>query len=394
MSSEPPQRARPSRRPSTPALAALGLLIGLVLSAVSLFLVNGGGELRYSGVPRVELPLPPAPPPGGGAPTLPTERAVTLTEESVPPPPAIPAIERRVESAAAAQPPASSAPAMHGPPVEPDPVLTEPGPYGPLPRVGPDERTPLQVYGRDGPQATDRRPKVALLITGLGLWSAATEAALSLPSEVSLAFSPYSPDLPTWLRRARGAGHEALLVLPMEPADYPENDPGPHTLRAGAEVGHNLDRLAWVLARGSGYVGVVGGGERFGAAEAAHRPVLADLSRRGLALVELGGDQFAATAEAVGLPYVSAPQPVDADPSALAIDFVLAGLEGQALETGAAVGVAEPYPVTLERLRRWAETLESKGIVLAPVSAVLSGAGKLNSAERRGDVEPAQTPRG
>ena len=50
--------------------------------------------------------------------------------------------------------------------------------------------------------------------------------------------------------------------------------------------------------------------------------------------------------------------------------------------------------MTLERLRRWAETLESKGIALAPVSALLSGAGKLNSAERRGGVEAAQIPRG
>ena len=30
--------------------------------------------------------------------------------------------------------------------------------------------------------------------------------------------------------RAREAGHEVLLEVPMEPFDYPDNDPGPQTL--------------------------------------------------------------------------------------------------------------------------------------------------------------------
>jgi polysaccharide deacetylase 2 family uncharacterized protein YibQ len=32
--------------------------------------------------------------------------------------------------------------------------------------------------------------------------------------------------------------------------------------------------------------------------------------------------------------------------------------------------MAQPYPVTLERLREWLATLETKGLVLAPVTAV------------------------
>ncbi|HET6519758.1 MAG TPA: divergent polysaccharide deacetylase family protein, partial [Geminicoccaceae bacterium] len=214
MPSEPRPQRRPRssrRRPSTPALAGLGLLIGLGLSAVSLLLVDsGGGELRYSGVPRVELPLPPASP--GAAPARPSaEAAVTLAgAEPVP-------VER--VGAPAAQPPPAG---VRGPPVEPDPHLSEPGPYGPLPRVGPDARAPHRVYARGSdPAAGDGRPRVALLVTGLGLWSAATEVALNLPPAVSLAFSPYTPDLPGLLKRARGAGHEVLLVLPMEPTGYP-----------------------------------------------------------------------------------------------------------------------------------------------------------------------------
>jgi polysaccharide deacetylase 2 family uncharacterized protein YibQ len=32
----------------------------------------------------------------------------------------------------------------------------------------------------------------------------------------------------------RAAGHEVLLEAPMEPNDYPQNDPGPFTLLASA----------------------------------------------------------------------------------------------------------------------------------------------------------------
>jgi hypothetical protein len=51
------------------------------------------------------------------------------------------------------------------------------------------------------------------------------------------------------------------------------------------------------------------------------------------------------------------------------IDYALAGVEAEALASGSALAVAQGYPVSLERLRLWATTLDHKGLVLAPVSA-------------------------
>ena len=62
---------------------------------------------------------------------------------------------------------------------------------------------------------------------------------------------------------------------------------------------------------------------------------------------------------------------IDDDPSILAIDDALAGLEAEALASGSALGAAQGYPVSLERLRLWATTLDDKGLVLAPVSALV-----------------------
>ena len=34
------------------------------------------------------------------------------------------------------------------------------------------------------------------------------------------------------------------------------------------------------------------------------------------------------------------------------------------------MAMAQPYPVTIERLQAWIGTLETKGLVLAPITAV------------------------
>ena len=48
-----------------------------------------------------------------------------------------------------------------------------------------------------------------------------------------------------------------LLQVPMEPFDYPDNDPGPQTLLTSLDAGQNIDRLHWLMSRFQGYVGIV-----------------------------------------------------------------------------------------------------------------------------------------
>jgi polysaccharide deacetylase 2 family uncharacterized protein YibQ len=365
--------------------------------------LGGEGAVRYSGVARVELPLPAAETQGPTAPTppLPTEEmrapsAPTLplpaAERQVPtaPTPPLPAAETQVATAPALPLPATemqvpSAPTLpqdghaSSPGTAPateesaaaalDPSLIEDGPFGPLPRIGPDGRRPLFAYA-SAFNFEDSRPKVAVMILGLGLQAELFDAALALPGPIGLQLSPYAPDLPALVARARRASHEVLLGLPMEPADYPASDPGPHTLLADNAREDNLKRLDWVLSRASGYAALVGGGGRFAGSDQVSG-VLNVLAKRGLALIEVGADQLEGAAAAAGLPYASAPHAIDQDPSAQAIDHALAGLEAAAAAGGSALGLVQDYPVSLERLRLWVTTLADKGLVLAPVSAVL-----------------------
>src|SRR4029077_15730556 len=111
------------------------------------------------------------------------------------------------------------------------------------------------AYAR--PVTLTGKPRVALIIGGLGLNAKATrEAIASLPPEVTLSFVPYADGLQGWIDMARAAGHEVLLEAPMEPKDYPDNDPGPYTLMADGQQADTTRRLEWLLSRATGYFGV------------------------------------------------------------------------------------------------------------------------------------------
>lgn len=250
----------------------------------------------------------------------------------------------------------------------------EPGPQGPLPVVAPDGRQPWRVYSRPFGDR-ELRPRIAIVIGSLGLSEAATNASIQgLPGEISLAFMPYARNLQDWIAAARAAGHEALLQLPMEPDNYPASDPGPQALLTSLSDAENQVRLDWLLSRGTGYAGAISFmGSRFLATPERVRPVLNSLRNRGLLFVDSRSTQRSAASQIgrdLGMPVAYNDRFIDGEASRTAIDAKLEELERAAKQNGAAVGVGFPYPVTIERVNAWAATLPSRGITLAPVSAV------------------------
>ena len=255
-----------------------------------------------------------------------------------------------------------------------DPTLLEIKNDAKLPIIGQDGRQPWTTYARPF-NLDDTRPRVAVVVVGLGLGREETERAITgLPGAVSLSFSPYARDLETLMARARRAGHEVLVDLPMEPLDFPRDDPGPSTLLTSLSLVDNLNRLEWVLGRAPGYVGVTTWmGSQFTTVEDALMPVLEGLRQRGVMFVDSRGSSRSIATElasSIQLPRAFNNAFIDATPSVDGVDRALAGLEATARQQRYAVGIARPLPVTLERLSRWAGTLEGKGVALAPVTAV------------------------
>jgi polysaccharide deacetylase 2 family uncharacterized protein YibQ len=252
--------------------------------------------------------------------------------------------------------------------------MLEPGASGPLPIIAADGREAWHVYARPFDR-NDKRPRIAILVFGLGLSTTPTETSIKdLPPAVSLAFEPYARHLPDWVARAREAGHEILLTVPMEPADYPRQDPGPYTLLTSLDAKENVRRLDWVLSRAVGYVGIANiKGARFTGSRKDLLPVLEEVRKRGLMFVDgRTAEQSAADSlsQPMALPHVVSDRMLDADAARETIDRRLSELEEVARRRGTALGVGYVYPVTVARVVVWAKTLEQKGLVLAPVSAL------------------------
>ena len=219
-------------------------------------------------------------------------------------------------------------------------------------------------------------PRIAVVLTGLGLSAAATEAAIKqLPPAVTLSFSPYARRLGQWIALARVNGHEVMIDLPMEPITFPEDDPGPHALLTFLDSKQNLRRLDWVLDRGESFVGVAAVmGSRFAASEEDMAPVMAALRERGLMFLDnRASDRSVAgeIANRLGLPHAMNDRTLDAaQASRIAINARLTEIERLAEEKGHSIAMAQPYPVTLERLRDWAAEIQSRGYALVPITAL------------------------
>tara|TARA_R110000787_G_scaffold174186_3_gene286798 strand:+ start:6892 stop:8202 length:1311 start_codon:yes stop_codon:yes gene_type:complete len=244
-----------------------------------------------------------------------------------------------------------------------------------LPRIAADGRAPADAYAR--PFANPgQQPVVALVVGGLGINATHTKSAIEeLPPEVTLSFAPDAQRLQYWIDRARAAGHEVLIELPMENFDYGRMKMHPQTLLAGRDASVNVARLNILLGRASGYFGVINyQGAKFSGDATAVRPVLEALNERGVALVEDGSLEeasFDTVADETRVRYVKATAPIDTKLTAADINLELLELETRAKETGAAMGAGYAFPITIEMAKIWTGELGQKGILLAPVSALV-----------------------
>jgi len=251
----------------------------------------------------------------------------------------------------------------------PQPDLLRDSPDGPLPVIA-GAREARLAYARPFVAGKDKPVKVAIAVVGLGLSRDAAEAAIAkLPPEVDLSFSPNAGNLDTWIKRARDAGHEVLIDLPLEPPNYPLRDTGPLSILSRDGPNAAVDRLHQILGKATGYVGVAATLRSPVASGGSWDAILKELKSRGLILIGDGSVTSVAAADAPAFATVALVP--DQTPFRAAIDVELNRLLATAQRDGQAVGYVSPLPVTFERLLAWVATLPQKNAVLAPVSAVV-----------------------
>jgi len=249
--------------------------------------------------------------------------------------------------------------------------------HGAIPKIAADGARPFTFYShpRQIPADKSGAPRIAIIVGGLGISASGTAEALSqLPAPVTLAFAPYGANLDALAARARAQNHEVLLQAPMEPFDYPDNDPGPQTLLTSLTPDKNIDRLHWQMSRLQGYVGIISFmGARFTASEKALAPIMRETAKRGLIYVDDGASPRGVAgqlAASQSLPFAKTEVVIDSVPTAVEIDHALARLEVLARDHGTAVGLATALPGTVARIAEWAKKVEARGFVLVPITMV------------------------
>jgi uncharacterized protein len=385
--------ARRKRRFRLPisAMQTLAVLLGLFLATFAGFALFGDNPLGGEPVAHVALPAKPSDEKAPAAPELTADHRAPSAPKS-----ATPSEQRTVtiidgssgkrqdvviggeaqDKAQEAGEKAERDPAAPTLMAGVDARLLERTRYGMIP-VATENLKPSTAYAAQADQAKAAKlPVISIVIGGLGIGAAKTvDAITKLPGAVTLAFTPYGSDPAKLAERARAQRHEILLQIPMEPYDYPDNDPGPQTLLATLGAEQNLERLFWHLGRLQGYAGIANFmGARFVATDAAMQPIIREAARRGLAYFDDGSaprSVAAALAQSQAMPFARGDVAIDAVPTAAEVDRALARLEDIAKERGFAVGTASALPVSIERIAAWSKGLETRGVLLAPLTSVM-----------------------
>lgn len=243
-----------------------------------------------------------------------------------------------------------------------------------IPRRNEKDATPSKLYARHFTRPEGKN-LLAFVVMDAGLDAQSLPLLVSLPAEVSVAFSPYARSLTPMIEALRNDGHEAWGTLPMMSSRYPKDDPGPLGLIGNMPKEEILRRLYNVMGSTIGAVGVVlppeetlsTQREMFGFVmdELATRGmfVLSTHPTRGIRQLTEKKDQIPMVARADLL--------LDANPDKAVIESKLAGILKEAEKSPNYVVALSASPQTVEILKSWlARTALPSRVVLAPLSAV------------------------
>ncbi len=261
-------------------------------------------------------------------------------------------------------------------PAAPMDGLYEDGEFGMLPVLrDSDGLKPFDAYKKPF-EPVQGRAMIALVVVDLGLSEKSTQNVFrSLPSVVSFSFSPYARKAEALGQLARASGHEIWMDLPLETETFGESDPGSRAILRNASLEQNAAHTLWLLSRLQGYSGVILPENHIFRSDITDIKVVVDeLIGRGLGIVEmneLGSPEISARAYQDESPYDVGDFIMDYELNSRRIAQNFKALELRALKNGKAIGFIHPHPLSLQVTKRWIDSLEDKGVQLAPLSAVV-----------------------
>lgn len=269
-----------------------------------------------------------------------------------------------------------------------------------------DGMSPFRAYSKTYTPVPAGKPLIALVINDVGLSPAiAAKLHAELPAEVTFIVNPYANSLNVLEKQWHADKREIWLKIPFETASFPQDDPGMRGILTRASLSQNMDNFKWALSRLAAYSGVAA---RIDNSYLQARPLLGALAKegfdRGLGYFELNNSappQIKDMAERQKMPYIRSEINLHDPKWNGEINEAASLLETVAESKGYAIGVLQPYPETVDFLKKWISTLRDKNFVFVPLSSIYthklaqspaSGAPPVSPAVQQPSEPPASSP--
>lgn len=239
------------------------------------------------------------------------------------------------------------------------------------PYIQPDTQIPLikTINPQFFIQAADNQSqKTAILIVGLGINEALTDQILSqVPENVSLVFSPYSPDLEGLIDFAQYAGFATLVAAPMEDED-PITDQGYLTLKTRISEEQNLENLKKITLSAVQADCLYGqGGARFFRSVREMKLVFQYMREKNNCFVappDVLVSQFHEVAAALRLNYVCT---TIENPT----DSMMPSIEALTKRTGFSILAFDAKPGVIDEIKGWIKKLEEAKLSIVPITEII-----------------------
>lgn len=214
----------------------------------------------------------------------------------------------------------------------------------------------------------DGAPIIAIVIDGVGFLN--PQSKLDLPNQITLGMPSYVP-FKEYEYNSKIMKHNIVLNIPLEPINYPEEDPDPGALLSNNDEIENFLKLNAVLEKSKNYKAVYSSNDdKYTSSKKETENLLLALKNKKLIYLSGLVDKKALVYElAKQMRYNILGNDVILD-SVISRDEIsekLAELEEVATSHGAAIAFGNSYPLTVEMLNEWIPTLVNKGIKIVPI---------------------------
>jgi len=220
----------------------------------------------------------------------------------------------------------------------------------------------------------DRKAKVAIIIDDMGYDSRVAKKFLALQGNLSFSILPHSPNQRQIAAAVHQQGRDVLLHLPMEPIEYPGVDPGKGALLESMQPDELIQQLKRNLDAVPFVVGVNNHmGSKLTQSSAKMRQIFTVLKRRDLFFVDSltsSRSRCMETANLLQLKFARRQVFLDHVQENMAIRLQIKRLISIAKNHGQAIGIAHPYPATLDVLQEELDNIENE-VDLVSVSTLV-----------------------